>query len=316
MKESAPMLSVVPTRAARVYWTLCAVVGGVLTVLVNVAHGLGMVPAPHTVPAGLVSAVPSLMTIALFEGYFIAKRCAPQRVLRVVMGAVIVLGGAAFSISYTSIAMFLNRQSGDLPKWTGWVMPALLDIFVVVSAYVLYVLSKHSIQTPQTSTAPSTSNRWRRLADAATARAEAALATPTSLQAEPLVEVRAGSTEPVSDAPTEAVAPSAEPATTPAVETPRTRTKPAAKPSVDASLEPFIDTAQRLVDGGVVARKTAVELARVIRGIEQGMTDNAIKSAGIASASTASKVRLACSLDAGDDGQPSASEPGRVLTAV
>lgn len=284
------MLSVVPTRAARVYWTLCAVVGGVLTVLVNVAHGLGKVPAPHTVPAGLVSAVPPLMTIALFEGYFIAKRCAPQRVLRLVMGAVIVLGGAAFSISYTSIAMFLNRQPGDLPKWTGWVMPALLDIFVVVSAYVVYVLSKHSIQTPQTSTAPSTSSPWRRLVDAATARAEAALIIPASLQAEPFVEVRGGTAEPVADAPMEP----AKPSTMLAVEV----RKPAPKPSVDASLEPFMETAQRLVDGGVVARKSAVELARVIRGIEQGMTDNAIKSAGIASASTAAKVRMACSLEA------------------
>lgn len=284
------MSSVVPARAARVYWTLCAVVGGVLTVLVNVAHGLGKVPAPHTVPAGLVSAVPPLMTIALFEGYFIAKRCAPQRVLRLVMGAVIVLGGAAFSISYTSIAMFLNRQPGDLPKWTGWVMPALLDIFVVVSAYVVYVLSKHSAQAPQTSDKSRTPSHWRRLADAATARAEAALATPASPQVQALAEVRGGGEETVADAPVEP----AKPSTTLAVEV----RKPAAKPSVDASLEPFMETAQRLVDGGVVARKSAVELARVIRGIDRGLTDNAIKSAGIASASTAAKVRLACSLEA------------------
>ncbi|MBN7561417.1 hypothetical protein [Mycobacteroides abscessus] len=297
-EKGTPMVT--PTRAARWYWTLCAVVGGVLTVLVNVAHGLGKVPAPHTVPAGLVSAVPPLMTIALFEGYFIAKRCAPQRVLRVVMGAVIVLGGAAFSISYTSIAMFLNRQSGDLPEWTGWVMPALLDIFVMVSAYMLYVLSKHAAQIPQTSTRPSAS-RWRRLADAATARAEAALAAPTSLQAEPLVEVRGGSAESAVDAPVGSVVSSAEPT----VETPRKRVKPAMKPSVDAALEPFMETAQKLVDEGVVARKTPVELARVIAAVDAGMTDNAIKSAGIASASTAAKVRMARS-----------AEVGRVLTAV
>lgn len=313
-EKGTPMVT--PTRAARWYWTLCAVVGGVLTVLVNVAHGLGKVPAPHTVPAGLVSAVPPLMTIALFEGYFIAKRCAPQRVLRVVMGAVIVLGGAAFSISYTSIAMFLNRQPGDLPEWTGWVMPALLDIFVMVSAYVLYVLSQHAAQIPQTSTAPSTSSRWRRLADAATARAEAALIIPASPQVQALAEVRGGSTEPVAEAPTEPAKPSAEPATTPTVKTPRTHTKPSVKSLVEPELEPFMDTAQRLVDGGVVARKSAVELARVVAAIDQGLTDNAIKSARIASASTARKVRLACSMEAHAAVQLSASEPGRVLAAV
>ncbi|MBN7329821.1 hypothetical protein [Mycobacteroides abscessus] len=299
------MSSVVPTRAARWYWALCAVVGGVLTVLVNVAHGLGKVPAPHTVPAGLVSAVPPLMTIALFEGYFIAKRCAPQRVLRVVMGAVIVLGGAAFSISYTSIAMFLNRQSGDLPEWTGWVMPALLDIFVMVSAYVLYVLSQHAAQIPQTSTAPSTSSRWRRLADAATARAEAALAAPTSLQAETLVEVHGGSAESAVDVPVGSVASSAEPATTPAVEVRKPAAKPSVKSLVEPELEPFMEAAQRMVEQGVVTRKSAVEIARVIAAVEEGKSDNAIKNSGLASASTASKVRMA-----------RLAEAGRVLTAV
>lgn len=291
--------NLVPTRAARVYWSVCALTGLALTVLVNGAHAKQVMPDPNTWTAVVVAVIPPLMFAALFEGFFLARRAVPPTVLRMVKASILVLGGASFAISYTTIAYFIQRRHDDLPTWTTWVMPGLLDLFVAVSAYVVYVLSKHSIQAPQTSTAPSTSSRWRRLADAATARAEAALATPTSLQAEPLMEVRGGSTEPVADAPTEPAKPSAEPV----VKTPRTRTKPAAKPSVDAALEPYMEAAERMVAESVVVRKSAAELARVIAAIDTGMTDNAIKSAGIASASTAAKVRLACSLGAGDDGQ-------------
>lgn len=289
----------VPTRAARVYWTLCALVGLALTVLVNGAHAKQVMPDPNTWTAVVVAVIPPLMFAALFEGFFLARRVVPPTVLRMVKASILVLGGASFAISYTTIAYFIQRRHDDLPAWTAWVMPGLLDLFVAVSAYVVYVLSKHSIQTPQTSTAPSTSSRWHRLADAATARAEAALATPAPSRVPALVEPRGGAVEFVADAPVEAATPSAEPATTPAVEV----RKQAPKPSIEPELEPFMDAARRLVDEGVVARKTPAELARVIAAIDRGLSDNAIKSAGIASASTARKVRLAV-------------EPGRVLTAV
>lgn len=299
MKGSAPMK--VPTRAAKCYWATCALAGLVLTVLVNGAHAKQVMPDPNTWTAVVVAVIPPLMFAALFEGFFLARRVVPPAVLRMVKVSILVLGGASFAISYTTIAYFIQRRHDDLPAWTAWVMPGLLDLFVAVSAYVVYVLSRHSAQAPQTSAAPSTSSRWRRLADAATARAEAALATPTSLQAEPLVEVRGGSAESAVDVPVGSVASSAEPT----VETPRTRVKPAAKPSVDAALEPFMEAAERMVAEGVVARKSAAELARVVAAIEDGKSDNAIKSAGIASASTAAKVRMALS-----------AEAGRVLTAV
>lgn len=289
----------VPTRAAKVYWTLCALMGLALTVLVNGAHAKQVMPDPNTWTAVVVAVIPPLMFAALFEGFFLARRVVPPTVLRMVKASILVLGGASFAISYTTIAYFIQRRHDDLPAWTAWVMPGLLDLFVAVSAYVVYVLSKHSIQTPQTSTAPSASSRWRRLADAATARAEAVLATPASSQVQALAEVRGGAVEFVADAPVEATTPSAEPATTPAVEV----RKQAPKPSIEPELEPFMDAARRLVDEGVVARKTPAELARVVAAIDRGLSDNAIKSAGIASASTARKVRLAV-------------EPGRVLTAV
>lgn len=274
-----------PNRIARMYWAMLTVVGIVLTVTINAAHAKGALNAHGTWTSAVVAAAPPLMFAALWEGYFLARRSVPQGVLRLVTAAVLVLGGAAFAVSYVSIAQFINGDVLTLPRWAGWSLPAMFDTFVAVSAYVLHVLLKHGTQ----STVGKVASRWRRLADAATARAEAALATPASSQADRLVEVRGGTREPVMETPTEAV----KPATTPAVETPRTRTKPSAKPVVEPELEPFMDAAQWLVDEGVVARKTATELARVIRGIEQGMTDNAIKSAGIASASTVSKVRAA-----------------------
>lgn len=300
--EEVHMTEARPTRAAKIYWALCAIISGVLTVLVNVAHGLGMVPAPHTVPAGIVAAIPPLMTIALFEGYFLAKRCAPQHVLRVVMGAVIVLGGASFSISYTSIAMFLNRQPGDLPAWTGWVMPALLDIFVVVSAYVYYVLAKHTA-APVVAKKRAQRSRFQRLADAATNRIEARLEVPETVQVSPAVEVReapveapqrgiGSATEPSVDALVEPVAE----APTPSVEPSTEVSPPAAKSSVEPVAEellPFMEEAARMLADGVVDRnRVSVEkVAAVIAAVASGMTDNRIKQAGLASASTASKVR-------------------------
>lgn len=294
-KNLVPMT--VPTRAARVYWSVCALTGLALTVLVNGAHAKQIMPDPNTWTAVAVSVIPPLMFAALFEGFFLARRAVPPTVLRMVKASIFVLGGASFAISYTTIAYFIQRRHDDLPVWTAWVMPGLLDLFVAVSTYVVYVLS--AVEARKSKSAP----RWRRLADAVTARAEAALATPASLQAAPLVEARGGSAEPVADAPTEPAKPSAEPATTPAVEVRKPAAKPSVKSLVEPELEPFMDTAQRLVDGGVVVRKTAVELARIIAAVEEGKSDNAIKNLGLASASTAAKVRLACSLGASDDGQ-------------
>lgn len=299
------MSSVVPTRAARVYWSVCALTGLALTVLVNGAQAKRVMPDPNTWTAVVVAVIPPLMFAALFEGFFLARRVVPPTVLRMVKASILVLGGASFAISYTTIAYFIQRRHDDLPVWTAWVMPGLLDLFVAVSAYVVYVLSKHAAQIPQTSTASSTSSRWRRLADAATARAEAALIVPASLQADPLVEVHGGSTEPVADAPVEATTPSVKNSVKYVVEARKSAAKPSVKVSVDASLEPFMEAARRMVEQGVVARKSAIELARIIAAIEDGRSDNAIKSAGLASASTASKVRIARS-----------AEAGRVLTAV
>jgi hypothetical protein len=50
-----------------------------------------------------------------------------------------------------------------------------------------------------------------------------------------------------------------------------------------------------MVTEEIVARKTAVELATIIEGIERGLTDNGIKTSGLGSASTAEKVRSAWS---------------------
>ncbi|SLH96850.1 Uncharacterised protein [Mycobacteroides abscessus subsp. abscessus] len=315
-EKSTPTTSVTPTRIARVYWALLTVVGVALTVSINAAHAKGALNAHGTWTSAAVAAAPPLMFAALWEGYFLARRSVPQAVLRLVTAAVLILGGAAFAVSYVSIAQFINGDVLTLPRWAGWTLPSMFDTFVGVSAYVLHVLLKHEAQSTVGKARTAPPSRWRRLADAATARAEAALATPASLQAAPLVEVRGGTREPVMEIPTEAVSPSAEPATTPAVEVRKPAAKPSVKSLVEPELEPFMDTAQRLVDGGVVARKSAVELARVVAAIDRGLSDNAVKSAGIASASTARKVRLACSMEAHAAGQLSASEPGRVLAAV
>ncbi|MBV0918221.1 hypothetical protein KC238_13270 [Mycobacteroides chelonae] len=310
---NAPMSSREPTRIARVYWAMLTVVGVALTVSINAAHAKGALNTHGTWISAAIAAAPPLMFAALWEGFFLARRSVPQAVLRLVTAAVLILGGAAFAVSYVSIAQFINGDVLTLPRWAGWTLPAMFDTFVAVSAYVLHVLLKHEARrtTGKTRTAPS--SRWRRLADAATARAEAVLATPASPQVQALAEVRGGSTEPVADPPTEPARLSVKNSVKYVVEA----RKSAAKPVAEPELEPFMDAAQRLVDEGVVARKTATELARVIAAIDRGLTDNGIKVSGIASASTAAKVRLACSSDVPHSKEPLVpSEAGRVLAAV
>ncbi|WP_157932220.1 hypothetical protein [Mycobacteroides abscessus] len=299
------MSSVVPTRAARVYWSVCALTGLALTVLVNGAHAKRVMPDPNTWTAVVVAVIPPLMFAALFEGFFLARRVVPPTVLRMVKASILVLGGASFAISYTTIAYFIQRRHDDLPVWTAWVMPGLLDLFVAVSAYVVYVLSKHGSAPAVEARKSKSASHWRRLADAATARAEAALAIPASPQADRPVEVRGAPVEPAADAPVEVTTPSVKNSVKHVGEARKSAAKPSVKVSVDTSLEPFMEAARRMVEQGVVARKSAIELARIIAAIEDGRSDNAIKSAGLASASTASKVRMARS-----------AEAGRVLTAV
>lgn len=95
--------------------------------------------------------------------------------------------------------------------------------------------------------------------------------------------VRGASTSTVADAPVESTKATAS--------TPRTPRRTTAKPSVDPELVPFMEQAERMVADGIVARKTPQEIAAVIRAIDEGATDNAIKKAGIASAGTAQRVR-------------------------
>ena len=310
MKTESPPRGIV--RKAKWYWGVCAFVGLALTILVNGAHAKQVMPDPNTWTAVTVAVIPPVMFAALFEGYFLARRAVSVNVLRMVKVSIVVLGGASFAISYTTIAYFIQRRHGDLPVWTAWVMPGLLDLFIAVSAYVVYVLSKHGTDTVEAAPKVKTSSRLRRIADAATNRFEAALDVPEKPQVNELVEVRGGSVEPSLNLIETSVEPSpnspvevAEPFTEPFVESSEEVTAPSPKPSVksssksspivlvDESLAPFMDAAQDMVSRRVVARKTMVELAQVIREIEAGKSNNAVKQSLGVSPSTTEAVRAA-----------------------
>lgn len=296
-----------PTRAAKLYWGTCAIVGLALTILVNGAHAKAVMPDPNTWTAVVVAVIPPIMFAALFEGFFLARRVVPVTVLRMVKASIVVLGGASFAISYTTIAYFIQRRHGDLPEWTAWVMPGLLDLFVAVSAYVVYVLSKHATVD---ASAPAKPSRWAKIGGNLMTRAEQwtepkpsvevsanpsaeVLETPVSRVTEPLTDP---SVEPSLTPPPTFVEPSAEQFAEP-LETPA---KASAKPSQRAPEtveEPLteeqraaMDEATEMETADLVRGKTIIDYARIIAALDNGWRPTRIKKEYGYSHGTTAKV--------------------------
>lgn len=214
--------------------------------------------------------------------------------------------GASFLVvliaSYLAVLHVTVVWNPHAPAWVNAALAALPDVVMVLAATVVLSL-RMKRQAAAAAVKPATESRWRRLADAATNRVEAALAVPETPQVERVVEARGGSTE-VSVEPSvkpvdEVVAVSAEPSTKPEpspVKPEPSPVKPATLPAVevvDPELEPYMEAAQRMVDEKVVTRKTDVELAEIIAAIERRMSPNAIKTELGYSPSTTAKVSAA-----------------------
>ena len=273
------MTTSAPSRAAKWYWSALTIVGILLTITVNGAHAKGVSPEPGTWTAVAVAVMPPAMFAALVEGYFLVRRSVPRGVLRMVTTAVVLLGGAAFAVSYETITMFINRQPGALPMWAGWVMPAMLDTLVAVSTYVLHVLVKHgdeiAVERPRTRSA------WTQVRENLENRAIAATAPKPQVDGftnpgehvhEPVtntaVEVHEQPAETFVNPPVEVREPAAKPK-------PRVR-EPAAK-AVRDDLVPYLPAARVMLTNKSVTRKTETQVAEILKLVDAGKNSYEIR---------------------------------------
>ncbi|MBN7314128.1 hypothetical protein [Mycobacteroides abscessus] len=290
-------------RTALIFWWAVLLGSVALSSFGNVTHARNVAPERFQSWASLIGGAFPWALLVMVEGIALGTRGgASGRARTVALGVIVPLAVIVFASSYMGLlfvvqATGLFNASGSSVPFLNFGVAAVPDLLMVAST--VYIFSMRSSLT--VAKAVRGGSRWSRIGDNLLARAER-LTEVTEPQAVPVVEVRGDSAESVAAPLVEPAKPSVNLSAEPTVKV----RKPAPKPSVDAALEPFMDTAQRLVDGGVVARKTAVELARVIAAVEEGKSDNAIKNSGLASASTASKVRMALA----------SPEDVRVLTAV
>lgn len=182
----------------------------------------------------------------------------------------------------------------------GWFNLGLLNYLLAVVPDLMMVVSTFYVMSFRTDiheepAAARSESRWKRLADAATNRAEAAMAVPATPQAATLGEARGVSVEPFTKSPAPSTELFMEPVEEPVVEVPVPSPKPSvkapvkvSKPSISPALIPFMDAAQMMVEEGIVTRKSATELAAIIAAVDKGSTPNRIKSElGISPATTA-----------------------------
>ena len=251
---------------------------------------------------------PVMLTAAAFtEMAALSAMHRPVKAVAVtVMTAVFVITLAA---SYVAVLAVTRAWNPHAPGWINAGLAAVPDLVMTMAGVTILSLR---IRCHGLAAAPSATprpNRLRRLADAATARAEAVLAVPVAVEPEAaagtLAEPAVGAS---ADPTTAADAASADVVAEPSRPTPRSPRRPTAKPPMDVELEPYIETAKRLEEIRLIRGKTAVDYARILRAAADGWSPTRIKSEfGFSHETTAKVVAAAAAAD---------PEPAPTLAAV
>lgn len=206
--------------------------------------------------------IPPVMLVAAMVAEMVALSSMHRPAKALVVTIMTTVFGITLAASYDAVLTVTRAWNPHSPAWINAALAAVPDLVMVMTGVsVLSLRMRRHGAAPTVSRTPQPS-RLRRLADAATARAEAALAVPV----EPVTDLRETITEPVTD-----------PVTDPAVKPPRRAPKPAAKPAVDPALEPFMDTAARLADARLVRGKSAVDYAKILHALDQGWSPSRIR---------------------------------------
>ena len=269
-------------------------------------------PAATTARVNFHAAVPPVMLVAALVAELVALSSVHRTARAVVVTGLVAVFVWTLAASYVAIWTVVEAWNPTAPAWINAGLAAVPDLVMVMGGVsVLSLRMRRHGTGPAESRAPRPS-RLRRLADAATARAEAALAVP-----QPAADPSAAPSADVpADVPGDGAGPpaslSAEPPAASAAKPRKTSAKPSAKPaskpSSDPALAPFMEAGKRLEQARLVRGKTAVDYARILRATAEGWTPTRIKSEYGYSHGTTKAV-----LDAADAG--SAAEPAR-LTAV
>ena len=231
---------------------------------------------------------------------------AAKAVVVTVMGSVF---GITLAASYAAVLNVTRAWNPHAPGWVNMALAAVPDLVMVMAGVTVLSLRMRRHGLAAAPSATPRRSRMRRLADAATARAEAVLAAPVAVEPEAaagtLAEPAVGAS---ADPTTAADAASAGVVAEPSRPTPRSPRRPAAKPSVEPALEPFMETARRLAEANVVRGKTPIDYARILRAKADGWSPTRIKSQLNYSHETTAKVVAAAA--AADP------EPAPTLAAV
>ncbi|SLI40930.1 Uncharacterised protein [Mycobacteroides abscessus subsp. abscessus] len=219
--------------------------------------------------------------------------------------------GACFVIvliaSYLAVLAVTEALNPAAPGWVNAGLAAIPDVAMVMAVTLIMSLRVRHRRAPAASTKPAAAGNWRMIGNAATGALVSFAGRHTNHQVTAVEEVRGAAVEPAVEVQPPAVEPSTEPSTEdqpttvePSVKTAtevkppsvKTSTKPAVEVA-DPELLPFMEAAETMVADGVVARKSAREIAEVIAAIEQRKSPNRIKTELGFSSGTTAKITAA-----------------------
>jgi hypothetical protein len=222
--------------------------------------------------------IPPVMLVAALFAELAALSSMHRTAKGVVVAGLVLVFGTTLAASYVAVLAVTNAWNPHAPGWLNAALAAVPDIIIVMSGVTVLSLRmrRHGLASANSRT-PQLS-RLRRLADAATARAEAALTVPLSAaEDDPEIADRT-LTDPAAECPDAAGGLSAESSADPRPAGGGPSARRSAEPSADPALEPFIETAIRLEEAKLIRGKTAVDYARILRAVADGWSPTRIKS--------------------------------------
>lgn len=279
------------------FWLLLMIVFVGVSVVGNVVHADAVASEEYRTIARWIAGGLPVALLAMVEGVGIGTRGgASGRARTVSLGITVILAVIVFAGSYWGLLFVCQRT--ELFHGLAYGVAGVPDLMMLAATIHLV-----SMRSTDTTTETPTESSWSRLREAAVGNLETRLTTPkTSVtnsavpSVEPSWTPNGGSIltpmEPPRVTPPTSTVPAVETAPSSVTSTP-TESTPSADEPINPAVEVFLPVGEWMVAEEIVARKTAIELATIIEAISRGLSDNAVKTSGLGSASTAEKVRAA-----------------------
>ena len=235
-------------------------------------------PAATAAQLTFHAGIPPVMLVAALLAELAALSSMHRAAKGVVVAGLVLVFGFTLAASYVAVLAVTNAWNPHAPAWVNVGLAAAPDVVMLMSGVSVLSLRmrRHGLASADSRTPSLT--RLRRLADAATARAEAALTVPVPVAAEAPEVADRTLTDPVAEGSDSSDGLSADGSADlrPAGGGPSTGRS--AEPSADPALEPFMDSAIRLEEVRLIRGKTALDYARILRANADGWSPTRIKS--------------------------------------